>query len=335
VPSSADELRAAIAAAGGPISFERFMSVALYGEHGFYTSAGRAGRRGDFLTSPEVGPLFGEVLGRAIGDVRRRLGDPDDFTVVEVGAGPGTLARALRGVAPRYVAVEVSDAQRASHPEWVESRPDLPDGPLVGVVIANELLDNLPLRLAVFDGVWREAFVTDDGRGGFVEVLSVPLDPRPGVLPARAPHGARAPLHDAAAAWVTAARSLLHAGAVFALDYCCAHTAEAALSPWRDWLRTYRGHARGGHYLAEPGLQDITAQVCLDQLPEPDVVRTQAQFVQRWGIAELVEEGRREWTAAAAAPTLEALRMRSRIAESEALLDPQGLGAHLAVEWHV
>ena len=110
-------------------------------------------------------------------------------------------------------------------------------------------------------------------------------------------------------------------------------TSELAQMPWREWLRTYRGHERGGHYLADPGSQDITAQVVLDQLPVPDAVRTQAQFLQRWGIDELVEEGRRAWAVAAAAPTLAAMKMRSRVREAEALLDPAGLGGFLALEW--
>ncbi|HQV56377.1 MAG TPA: hypothetical protein PKV27_00085, partial [Ilumatobacteraceae bacterium] len=91
--SSADQLAAAIAASGGPIPFDEFMSLALYGVAGFYSVGGRAGRRGDFITSPEVGPLFGAVLARALDAWWADLGSPDDFTVVEVGAGPGTLAR--------------------------------------------------------------------------------------------------------------------------------------------------------------------------------------------------------------------------------------------------
>ena len=78
--SAADEIRDAIAAAepvGGQraIPFERFMDLALYGEHGFYNSGGVAGRRGDFITSPEVGPLFGAVLARALDVWWRELGE--------------------------------------------------------------------------------------------------------------------------------------------------------------------------------------------------------------------------------------------------------------------
>jgi len=62
-------------------------------------------------------------------------------------------------------------------------------------------------------------------------------------------------------------------------------------------------------------------------------MRTQAQFLQRWGIDELVTEGKRVWEAQAARPGLEAMRMRSRISEAEALLDPSGLGNFLVAEW--
>jgi SAM-dependent MidA family methyltransferase len=119
------------------------------------------------------------------------------------------------------------------------------------------------------------------------------------------------------------------------VDYARATTTELAARPWREWLRTYRSHGRGGHYLADAGEQDITVDVALDQLPEPDAVRTQAQFLRRWGIDELVAEGREAWGRAAAAPDLAAIAMRSRAGEAEALLDPAGLGAFTVAEWVV
>ena len=319
------------------VGFDAFMRDALYGEHGFYTTGGRAGRRGgDFITSPEVGPLFGAVLARALDSWWRALGEPADFTVIEAGAGPGTLARAVRAAAPacrpRYVAVEPSAAQRAHHPAEVESVAELPAEPVTGVVVANELLDNLPFRLAVHDDGWREAFVVGQPPA---EVLSAPFDPPPPFLPARAALGARAPLQDEAAAWVRRAHATLRRGRVVVFDYGVMRTAELAARPWREWLRTYRGHERGGHYLADPGTQDITADVCLDQLPPPDAVRTQGQFLQLHGIGDLVEEGRSAWRSAAGAPDLRAMTMRSRVREAEALLDPDGLGGFLAIEWEV
>lgn len=313
------------------------MEAVLYGPSGFYTSAGMAGRRGDFITSPEVGPLFGAVLARWIDAEWRRQGQPDDFTVVEVGAGPGTLARSVLLADPRwtdrYVAVELSASQRERHPQGVRSTAALPAAG-AGVVIANELLDNVPFRLAVFDGSWREAHVQVRDDGTLAEV-TVPAPADWQWLPAHAVHGARVPVQQRARVMVESLLGCITAGSVLAFDYCSPSTAAVAARPWREWLRTYRGHERGSHYLRDAGLQDITTEVCLDQLPEPTAVRTQAQFLQRWGIDELVEEGRSQWEAAAAAPTLGALRMRSRLRESESLLDPSGLGAFMAIEWRV
>jgi SAM-dependent MidA family methyltransferase len=341
---AARDVAAAIAASPNTtIRFDEFMRIALYGEHGFYAGSddggagGHAGRRGDFLTAPEVGPLFGAVLARALDHRWVELGRPDPFTVVDVGAGPGTLARGIVAAGPqcrdalRYVAVEVSESQRQSHPAFVTSVTEMPATRFVGVVVANELLDNLPFRLLVFDGDWREAVVADDS-GRFVE-RTAPLDERPPWLPASAPHGARVPWQEEAAEWVWTAKGVLDGGCVIAIDYSRATTAELAQRPWRDWLRTYRRHDRGAHYLTAVGDQDITADVALDQLPPPDSVRTQADFLRQWGIDDLVDEGRREWAANAARPTVASMTMRSRVREAEALLDPVGLGGFTVAEW--
>lgn len=341
MPSASKHIHAAIAAANGSIPFSEFMSLALYGQDGFYTSTGRAGRRGDFITSPEVGPLFGTVLARAIDNVWKKCGSPDNFSIVEVGAGPGTLARAILAASPaclaagKYVAVEVSESQRALHPNGISSVSEMPSHIECGVVIANELLDNLPFELWVFDDEWHEAYVVTSGES-FSEVLM--NKPVPSCLPTRAPLGSRAPVQTEAAKWLQSALSVLQHGSIIAFDYYTALTAEVASMPWREWLRTYALHERGVHYLRNPGEQDITAQVLIDQLSvvrEPDTVRTQSQFLQLWDIDALVEEGKVAWKEAAAAPTLAAMKMRSRIAESEALLDPTGLGNFTVLEWHI
>jgi len=321
-----------------PVAFSEFQRAALYGPGGFYEH-GRAGRRGGhFVTSPEVGPLFGAVVARFLDAEWERLGRPQLFTVVDAGAGPGTLARSVLAALPecagamRYVAVEVSAAQRALHPDGVESVAELPAGPFDGVIVANELLDNVPFRLCVFDGAWREAYAVSSG-GRWREVLSAPFDPRPAVLPADAPHGARAPLQTEAAAWVEGAVGRLRRGSLVVIDYARATTAEMATLGWREWLRTYRDHGRGGHYLDDPGSQDITCDVAVDQLPPPDARCNQAEWLSRHGIDELVEAGRRGWEAGAATGGLAALRLRSRIREAEALLDPAGLGGFTVLEW--
>ena len=268
------------------------------------------------------------------------LGRPEPFTVVDAGAGPGTLARSILAAQPscvaamRYVAVDVSATQRALHPAEIESRGDLPDEPIDGVIVANELLDNLPIRLCVFDGGWREAFVVDAGDGRFGEVLSAPLDPLPSGLAGDA--GARIPRPAARCRGGMGGRCSHSAAQRSAARHRLLPADDRRrwrTRPWRDWLRTYRGHERGDHYLVSPGSQDITAEVALDQFPDPDAVSSQVEFLQRWGIDDLVAEGERRWVAKAAAPDLGALAMRSRAIESKALLDPTGLGAFVAAEW--
>ena len=339
MPSAAKQLGAAIAAAGGAIPFNQFMQISLYGENGFYTNSGKAGRRGgDFITSPEVGPLFGTVIARYLDECWQKLGSPTKFDVVECGAGPGTLARSILAAKPRclqalnYVAVEVSAAQRTLHPKGVESRETMPDHAINGVILANELLDNLPFRLFVFDGAWLEAFVAQTPDGAFVEVLHKP-SALPTVLPQTAALGSRVPIQDDACTWINNALSLIERGSLLLFDYCTDTTAEVAAMPWREWLRTYKDHERGGHYLLAPGSQDITAQLVLDQLPTGFVAMTQAQFLQQWGIEELVLDGKEYWENLSSTPDVAAIKMRSRATEAQSLLAPGGLGGFTALEW--
>ena len=339
MPSAADEISAAIAAAGGAISFSDYMQLALYGQDGFYTTGGRAGRRGgDFITSPEVGPLFGTVIARALDAWWKELGSPNQFDVVECGAGPGTLARSILAAQPecaaamQYVAVELSASQRALHPQGVKSCETIPDGPINGVILANELLDNLPFRLFVFDGAWMEAFVSLASGGQFVEVLRTP-DVVPSCLPKTAPLGSRAPIQDLAASWVRDSLANISNGLLLLLDYCSTSTAEIALTPWREWLRTYRDQGRGTHYLTEPGSQDITTQVMIDQLPTGFTSSTQADFLMQWGIDELVREGSDYWESMKTAPDVAAMKMRSRATEAKSLTDQSGLGVFSVLSW--
>lgn len=352
----------------GPRPFSEVVDLALYDpELGFYAAGGGAGRRGDFLTSPEVGPLFGAVLARAIDGWWTELGEPDPFVVVEGGAGTGTLAVSVLAARPRcapalrYVLVERSAVLRArqrSHLSTVEpavalgaagghdgpivtALGELPSGPLVGVVLANELLDNLAFDLAVArDGGWDERRVEIDpeGRPRFVDQ---PADAGTADLATRlvaeAPDGAVIPVQRSAADWVRSAAALLDRGRVVVIDYAVAATADLAARPVGEWLRTYRGHERAGDPLVGLGTADITTEVCVDQLERAVGPATahasQAEVLHAWGIDELVEAGRAEWGARAAVGDLAALRARSRVREAEALLDPGGLGAFRVVEW--
>jgi SAM-dependent MidA family methyltransferase len=340
VPSAAESITAAITAAGGAISFEQYMSLALYGKGGFYQDGGKAGRRGDFITSPEVGPLFAAVIARYLDDCWNELGCPSSFDVVEVGAGPGTLARGIFDAQPKcisalkYVAVEISAAQRALHPSFVESVDVFPDRIIQGVVLANELLDNLPFKLFVYDGEWMEAFVGSGDDGKFVEVLRA-VDVIPAILPKSAPLGSRAPIQTAASQWLLNVSQKLSRGRVLVFDYCSESTSETAVTPWREWLRTYKDHDRGVHYLIEPGTQDITTQVMIDQLMEvvPELsVSHQSEWLLNLGIDELVSEGSSYWEQHKSAPDIAAMKMRSRLNEAQALTDRDGLGSFSVLE---
>jgi SAM-dependent MidA family methyltransferase len=208
----------------------------------------------------------------------------------------------------------------------------MPDHAINGVIFANELLDNLPFRLFVFDGTWMEAFVAQTPDGAFVEVLHKP-SALPAVLPQTAALGSRVPIQNAACAWVSNALSLIERGSLLLFDYCTDTTAAVAAMPWREWLRTYKDHERGGHYLLDPGSQDITAQVVLDQLPAGFSAIIQAQFLQQWGIDELVLEGKAYWEQLSGAPDVAAIKMRSRAVEQGALTDMAGLGGLTCMTW--
>jgi SAM-dependent MidA family methyltransferase len=311
--------------APGAERFDAYVQRCLYDpQEGFYVSGegSAGGHRGDFITSPETGPLFAEVLARAIDWWWVELGRPPELTVYDAGTGPGTLARSLaRTGGPSAAARRVHGFDRTGGGQ-------IPAGVGSAVVIANELLDNLPFRVVErVRGGWQELHVATSPSGALTEEL-VPIDD-PGLDPAIGV-GSRAPLLDQASQWVA---GVLEAGpaVLIAFDYGTLTTAE--LAERGGWLRTYRRHQRGHDPLIEPGRWDITTDIAVDQLPAPTEVVDQATFLRRWGIDELVEEGKASWAAHAAAPDLAAMKMRSRVSEAEALLDPAGLGSWLACTW--
>jgi SAM-dependent MidA family methyltransferase len=361
------------------------MEAALYDpDDGFYQAAGRAGRGGDFVTSPELGPLFGAVWAQALDQCWEELGRPDPFFVVEAAAGAGTLARDILAARPacapalRYVLVERSAALRAIQaqrlslenpafvlgPALATADPDdegrtepgtgplvtalaeLPVGPLTGVVLANELLDNLVFDLLAWrDGRWNEILVAA-ANSSTDELVELVVPAPPDVVaeanrlvpdPASLPDGARIPLQREAAAWLRQALATLEAGRVIVIDYADT-TGALARRTWTEWLRTFRQHRAALSPLQFPGTQDITTVVASDQLAAVRPVdddRAQAQWLAEHGLVGLVEAAREVWRARAGVGDLAALAARSRVHEGEALVDPGGLGGHRVLQWVV
>ena len=357
----------------GPLRFDEVLELALYHEElGFYGSGSGAGRGGDFLTSPEVGPLFGAVLARALDQWWADLGRPDPFVVVEAGAGSGALAAAVLQARPvcspalRYVLVERSlvwrqrQARRLplepaglvlgpiverdpdSGPEAVRglgplltSLSEVPAGPFEGVIVANELLDNLPFRLLerTAEG-WAEVRETVE-LSELLVPAGVPATQEATHLVPDAEVGARIPLQEQAATWVRTALPTLSAGRLVVFDYADT-TPALSRRPWTEWVRTYRSHGRGGHPLEHLGGQDVTCEVAVDQLAAvrpPDADRSQREFLEAYGVQDLAAEARAKWQERAAIGDLDALTARSRISEAAALTDPSGLGAFRVLEW--
>ncbi|MDQ1726243.1 MAG: hypothetical protein QOK14_288, partial [Frankiaceae bacterium] len=269
----------------------------------FFTRGHGAGRSGrDFVTSPEVGPLFGACVARALDRLWDALEQPDPFLVVEAGAGNGRLAREVLRAAPacatalRYVLVERSAALRSEQRARLPLEPaDEALGPFVRrfhedqavpapgagpvfaaveelppvsardtVVFANELLDNLPFGIAEWDGRrWSEVRVgMRVSRAGSGAVFEEVLVPIDADFGYAVEPGTRVPIPRGLEEWWRTCEGVVRRGFVLVIDY----TTTIAQLGSHPWLRTYRAHAAGGSPLDAPGEQDITADVVFEQV---------------------------------------------------------------------
>ena len=183
--SLATRLHARIAR-DGPLTVEEFMQACLSDEvAGVYASRQPIGGKGDFITSPEISQIFGELVGLWAVAVWQSMGEPSRVTVAEFGPGRGILmadaSRAWRGVpkfrdsvsvalietSPVMVETQRKTLQDAGVPlRWYAALDAVPEGPLV--MLANEFIDALPIRQFIRRGeAWRERLIASDGRGGF------------------------------------------------------------------------------------------------------------------------------------------------------------------------
>jgi SAM-dependent MidA family methyltransferase len=217
---------------------------------------------------------------------------------------------------------------------------DLPLVQVTGMVVANELLDNLPFRvLARRDGKWHEVYVGLDG-DHLVELLveAAPDDmAEADHLAPVAADGARIPLQHEATAWLRRAHETLVRGRIVVIDYADATPSLASRSA-TEWLRTYRSHAPGGGPLDAPGDQDVTCEVAVDQLARfraPTSDEAQAAWLARHGVDALTDAARAHWQDRAHIGDLDALKARSRVTEADAITDPNGLGGFRVLEWQV
>jgi SAM-dependent MidA family methyltransferase len=284
-------------AQSGPMTFARFMDLALYDPDGGYyrAEAARPGRDGDFLTAPEAHPIFGAALARAIADAWDRLGRPDPFVLREYGAGTGTLALAILdglrrerpdlGAAIRYQPVEV-EAKRldviaerltaAGHGATLNaadrgtdaSAGARNDRPIDGFVVANEVLDALPThRLVLRGGVLREIMVGSHD-GAFVDVEADPSTPalvvRLSAEGVTLTDGQRVEVCLELDAWVGQVAAGVGRGVVLLIDY--GYPATELHDPIRrrdGTLRAYLRHRVHDDPYAHVGRQDLTAHVDL------------------------------------------------------------------------
>ena len=312
--------------------------MSLYGPGGFFNNEKlRSDREGDFLTSPEVSAHFGRTIARYVQAVRAEMGDP--FTLVEVGAGSGSLLRPLLDeLDVDAVAMERSPAAIDQLSEFVPVVDELPEG-VRGVIFANELLDNMPMALAqLVDGEWRERWVGCDGD----RLNLVDREPRPSVLDwlsrysGPVPDGGWVEVQLEAKKWVQSALKAMIEGALLVFDY--GDTADR-LSRRRasGTLRTYRGHHLGPDPLDEPGETDITADVNFTALLDtglPTRLMRQDEFLVQHGLSETrgqLENSLREMRT----DDIESMAIRSELLEIDTILHPRGLGDFRVLEIRV
>lgn len=300
--------------ATGPMTFARFMELALYHpERGYYRgAAARPGREGDFLTAPEAHPIFGQSVARLAIDVWSALGRPETFTIREHGAGSGALAAALvEGVrasepdladALRYRAVEVEPRRLKELRARLGDVVERDDGaPIEGLVLGNEVLDALPTHRVVGTGDGLDEVYVAIVDGHLADASGPPSTP---ALEARLiaegitlAEGQRAEICLATDAWVEGAAAGLATGLLLLIDY--GHPAAALYDNQRrprGTLAAYVSHRIHDDPYRAIGRQDLTAHVDVTAVEaaaraaglEHIATTTQSRFLAGLGAGDLL-----------------------------------------------
>jgi SAM-dependent MidA family methyltransferase len=310
-----DSIRSDIAARGGWISFARYMELALYAPGlGYYTAgAHKFGEAGDFITAPDLSPLFGHTVARQAAEIMAHSASH----ILELGAGNGKLAadmlmelERLGSLPDSYGILEVSAdlrerqqillRERLPHLfnriQWLDELPEI----FSGAMIANEVLDALPVHLVH----WNDSAITERGVAagddGFI------WQERPigdAVLLQAAqqisvPDGYVSEICLAARGLVGSLAQCLQQGALLFIDY--GFGAREFYHPQRDTgtlMCHYRHHAHDDPFYL-PGLQDITAHVNFTDIAECGIdaglkllgYTNQAFFLINCGITELLQD---------------------------------------------
>lgn len=240
----------------GPIPFRRFMEAALYHpELGYYRrTRDPFGKSGDFFTAEQIQPVFGILIGARVRSLYREMGEPRDFTVVELGAGRAEMAEAFSGF--RYVPVDVG-------------RGEVPES-FTGVVFSNEFFDALPVDAVVRRrGVWRVLYVGWSG-ARFDWVEGEPVDPETADYLRRyirlEDDGALIEVNLEALRWIERISARLQRGYVLTIDY--GYTDRESVRFPGGTLMGYRRHRADDDVLVDPGERDITAHVCFTALEQ-------------------------------------------------------------------
>lgn len=307
------QLRQQIAAAGGWLPFDQFMHHALYAPGLGYYSAGsrKFGPAGDFVTAPEMTPLFAQSLANTVAAVLTATGGD----VLEFGAGSGRLALDIllaleaRGQLPAHywileVSPDLAERQRATlaagaphllaRVGWLSA---LPQG-FRGVMLGNEVLDAMPCKLLHWqDGVWQERGVAcEDGRFVWRDAPLAEPALAAAIAAHEPPDNYLSEVQPAAAAFVRSLADCVDSAVLLLIDY--GFPASEYYHPQRHrgtLMCHYRHHAHGEPFFL-PGLQDITAHVDFTAIVESgyeaglDLLgyTTQAAFLLNNGVTEIL-----------------------------------------------